>query len=112
MNKMRYIQPSFFCAWLIRISVNADSESRRPTNEFKQRAPRVLPEMPDRVSQDAEEIDYEIGRQAKVTNFFSPGRRPTCPVSDNPKPGANGDFESFTSDSEAIDQKQPVFFIL
>ena len=31
-----------------RISVYPDSESGRPTNEFKQSAPRLLPEMPDR----------------------------------------------------------------
>ena len=38
----------FFRTSLIRISVDPDSEYGRPTNEFKQRAPRVMPEMPDR----------------------------------------------------------------
>ena len=37
-----------FRTWLIRISIYPGSESGRRTNEFKKRAPRILPEMPDR----------------------------------------------------------------
>ena len=43
-----YNRTSFFRTSLIRISVYRDSESGRPTNKFKQCAPRELPEMPDR----------------------------------------------------------------
>ena len=43
----KYTRPLIFRASLIRISVYPDSESGRPTNEFKQHTPRVLPEMPD-----------------------------------------------------------------
>lgn len=63
---------------------------------------------------------HQGGRQTKVTNFFSPVRRPTSPAPapdspepgpsgltapDIPEPGACGDFEGFTSDSEAMDQE-------
>ena len=37
-----------FRTWLIRISIYPGSESGRRTNEFKKRAPSILPEMPDR----------------------------------------------------------------
>ena len=43
-----YTRPLFFRTSLIWILVCPDSDSERLTNEFKQRAPRVLPEMPNR----------------------------------------------------------------
>ena len=47
---------------------------------------------------------HQVGRQTKVTNF-SPVCRSTSPASDNPEPGAKGEFEGFTSDSEAMDHE-------
>ena len=40
----------------------------------------------------------QVGRQTKVTNF-SPS---TFPASDSSEPGAGGDFEDFTLDTEAM----------
>ena len=48
---------------------------------------------------------HQVGSQTKDINFFSPVRRPTSPHSDNLEPGSSGDFEGFTSDTEAMDQE-------
>ena len=52
---------------------------------------------------------HQVCRQTKATNFFSPVRRAIFPSLDNPKSGASGGFQSFTSDTEAIDQEKQVF---
>ena len=52
---------------------------------------------------------HQVGRQTKATNFFSPVRHAISPSSDKTESGANGNFESFTLDTESMDQEKQVF---